>query len=93
MRPGRRGAGEVVAARDLRMLLVGGPDDDAVVAAAAGTKTAMILGPSDPRRYAPFTPDSLALWKPTTLAAGAPAEWDWARDGIGPDEAWERLLA
>lgn len=68
------------------------------LAAAAGAKTVMILGPSDPRRYAPFTPDSLALWKPTALAArgvaaGAPAEWDWARDGIQAEEAAARLLA
>ncbi len=62
------------------------------LAAAAGAKTAMILGPSDPARYAPFVPGALALWKPAKLqsggvAAGTPDDWDWTRDGISADEA------
>jgi ADP-heptose:LPS heptosyltransferase len=59
--------------------------------AATGTKTVMILGPSSPKRYAPFTPNTLALWKPIILPTGGVAEvgheWDWERDGIGIDEA------
>jgi ADP-heptose:LPS heptosyltransferase len=67
-------------------------------AAAAGAKTVMILGPSDPIRYAPFTPDSLALWKPASLpsggvASGEPHDWDWSRDGISVDEAEARIEA
>lgn len=67
------------------------------IAAAAGARTVMILGPSDPARYAPYTPHSLALWKPVRLprggvAGGAPPDWDWARDGIGVDEASEKIL-
>jgi ADP-heptose:LPS heptosyltransferase len=62
------------------------------LAAASGAKTIMILGPSDPKRYAPYTKSSLALWKPVPLKAGGVASrdtstWDWARDGIQPHEA------
>jgi ADP-heptose:LPS heptosyltransferase len=62
------------------------------LAAAAGAPTVAVFGPSDPRRYAPFAPNALALWKPakvrsTGVAAGTPDNWDWSRDGIGADEA------
>lgn len=68
------------------------------LAAAAGAKTAMILGPSDPARYAPFAPNAIALWKPaqvaqTGVAAGVPEHWDWARDGIGVGEVEQAILA
>jgi ADP-heptose:LPS heptosyltransferase len=68
------------------------------LAAAAGARTVAIFGPSDPARYAPFVTDALVLWQPTALhrggvAAGAPADWDWARDGIGVDEAAARVIA
>lgn len=67
------------------------------LAAAAGGRTAMILGPSDPARYGPFTPDSIALWKPAAVikggvAAGVPENWDWARDGISLDEAETKIV-
>lgn len=66
------------------------------LAAAAGAKTVMILGPSDPARYAPFVPDALALWKTVRLIggvdAGAPPDWNWKRDGISPEEAIPRVL-
>lgn len=66
------------------------------LAAAAGAKTVMILGPTDPKRYAPFAPDAIALWKPATVAqtgvaAGVPTDWDWARDGISVDEAERQI--
>jgi ADP-heptose:LPS heptosyltransferase len=66
------------------------------LAAASGGRTVMILGPSDPARYAPFTPDSLALWKPVTLRAGGVAaadvsNWDWERDGIAPEDVLARV--
>jgi hypothetical protein len=56
----------------------------------------MILGPSDPARYSPFTANSLALWKPVTLraggvAAGTNAGWDWERDGISADDALQQI--
>lgn len=66
------------------------------LAAASGAKTAMILGPSDPKRYAPYTDDSLALWKPIDLNVGGVANsttstWDWARDGIQADTALAQI--
>lgn len=90
--------GEIAAlARDARLYL-GNDTGLTHLAAAAGAKTAMILGPSDPGRYAPFVPDSLALWKPVPIArggvaAGAPADWDWQRDGISVDDAERQIRA
>jgi len=67
-------------------------------AAAAGARTVMILGPSDPARYAPFTPESLALWQPVDLTAGGVSAarhdtWDWARDGIPVEAALAQIRA
>jgi ADP-heptose:LPS heptosyltransferase len=70
------------------------------LAAAAGARTVMIFGPSDPARYAPYVPPerALALWKPFRLpargvASGVPAAFDWARDGISVDEAEAQIAA
>ena len=69
------------------------------LAAASGAKTAMLMGPTSPRRYAPYTPDSLVLWKPTPIASGGvaavnkDAAWDWARDGLLPQDAQSQILA
>lgn len=70
------------------------------LAAAAGAKTIMILGPTDPARYAPFTAPghSLALWKPYAVAqrgvaAGDISAWDWAQDGISVDDAYTRIVS
>lgn len=68
------------------------------LAAASGARVVMLMGPTDPRRYAPYTPDHLALWKPVDIQAGGAdqagdAGWDWARDGISVEEAAERILA
>lgn len=95
---GRLSFGQVAAAaRDARVY-IGNDTGMTHLAAAAGARAVMILGPSDPARYAPFAPDALALWKPGVVpragvAAGAPQDWDWLRDGIGADEAAERILA
>jgi ADP-heptose:LPS heptosyltransferase len=67
------------------------------LAAASGAKTVMLMGPSSPKRYAPFAPNSIALWKPITVPArgvvsGAPPDWDWARDGISPEDALAEIL-
>ena len=67
------------------------------LAAAAGAPTAMIFGPSDPARYAPFAPNAVALWRPVALrpggvASGPPPAWDWARDGIAVDDAEARIV-
>ena len=58
----------------------------------------MILGPTDPARYAPFAPDALAVWKPSPVvrggvSAGIPTDWNWERDGISVDEAERAILA
>lgn len=67
------------------------------VAAASGAKTVMMMGPSDPVRYAPFTADQLALWKPTQIQAGGVAAahhqvWDWSRDGFSVAYAVDEIL-
>jgi ADP-heptose:LPS heptosyltransferase len=89
---------ETAALASIARLYIGNDTGLTHLAAAAGARTCMILGPSDPRRYAPFTPLSLALWQPVDLpsggvSAGPPPGWDWARDGIGVDEAAARILA
>ncbi len=90
--------GEIAAlARDAAFYL-GNDTGLTHLAAAAGAQTAMILGPSDPQRYAPFVPGSLTLWQPTTIARGgvaegAPVDWDWQRDGISVDDAERQLRA
>lgn len=78
------------------MLYIGNDTGITHLAAASGAKTVMILGPSDPVRYAPFTPNSLAIWKPTALKHGGVASadtitWDWARDGISAVEAIPKI--
>jgi ADP-heptose:LPS heptosyltransferase len=81
-------------------LYIGNDNGVAHLAAASGGKVLMIFGPSDPRRYAPFVPPSRArfAWRPIDLpaggvSAGAPLNFNWARDGIGLDEAWEQARA
>lgn len=89
--------GQIAAlARDSR-LYIGNDTGLTHLAAAAGAPTAMLLGPSDPTRYAPFAPNGFAVWKPTPLraggvAAGVPTDWDWSRDGIRVDEAEAQIL-
>jgi ADP-heptose:LPS heptosyltransferase len=90
--------GEIAALAQGARLYVGNDTGLTHLAAAAGVKTVMILGPSDPTRYAPFVPDALALWKQTTLhqrgvTAGAPHMWNWSRDGISVDEAEAQIVA
>jgi ADP-heptose:LPS heptosyltransferase len=90
----------VVAALAQRAALYLGNDNGVGhLAAAAGAKVAMIFGPSDPRRYAPFVPPSQAqaLWRPIDLptggvAAGPPPNFSWDGDGITPAEAWPTVL-
>lgn len=93
---GEMDVGEVGALALESRLYIGNDTGLTHLAAAAGAKTVMILGPSDPARYAPFAPDSLALWKPVTLEGGVSEGvrrvWDWSRDGIGIDEVVEQVL-
>jgi ADP-heptose:LPS heptosyltransferase len=89
--------GQIAALAHDARVYIGNDTGMTHLAAAAGAKTVMILGPSDPIRYAPFTPEALALWKPTAVqaggvAAGGPVGWDWARDGLTVDEAERKIL-
>ena len=62
------------------------------LAAASGARTVMMMGPTDPRRYAPYTPDHLALWKPIELTAAKEQSWDWARDGFSVEDGAAAIL-
>lgn len=89
--------GEIAALDHDAQLYIGNDTGLTHLSAAAGAKTAMVLGPSDPKRYAPYTPDSLALWQPTEIqaggvSAGKSAQWDWARDGISIEDATAQIL-
>lgn len=89
---------EIALLANRAILYVGNDTGLTHLAAAAGAPTAAIFGPSDPKRYAPFAPNAITLWKPTQVqqagvVAGTPADWDWERDGIRVDEAEQQLLA
>lgn len=89
--------GEIAALAHDSRLYIGNDTGLTHLAAAADAKTVMILGPSDPARYAPFAPNALALWKPTAVsqrgvASGTPAAWDWSRDGISVDDAEAQIM-
>lgn len=59
--------GEIGALAKNALLYIGNDTGMTHLASAVGAKTVMILGPTDPTRYAPFASDSLALWRPTIL--------------------------
>jgi ADP-heptose:LPS heptosyltransferase len=88
---------QIAALATLSALYIGNDTGLTHLAAAAGARTVMILGPSDPARYAPYAPNAIALWKPTRVqsggvTAGTPEGWDWARDGIDVAEAETKIL-
>ncbi len=66
-------------------------------AVGAGTRVAMILGPSDPRRYAPYGPPNWVsyVWRewnvPTAgVSAGAPGfSWD---NGATVEDVFETVM-
>jgi ADP-heptose:LPS heptosyltransferase len=87
---------EIAALAQQSRLYIGNDTGLTHLAAAAGTNTLMILGPSDPARYAPFAPNATALWKPSVVqsggvASGTPAAWTWERDGIDVDTVFEAV--
>ncbi len=95
---GKLSFGQIAALASLSQLYVGNDTGMTHLAAASGARTVMILGPSDPRRYAPFTPNSLALWKPANVdtrgvAGGQAQNWDWSRDGITVEEVEAKIRA
>jgi heptosyltransferase-2 len=88
---------EIALLANRSRLYVGNDTGLTHLAAAAGASTAAIFGPSDPKRYAPFAPNALALWKPaqvqqTGVVAGTPDDWDWSRDGIRVEEVEQQIL-
>jgi len=91
--------GQIGALAARARLYVGNDTGLTHYAAAAGGRTVMILGPSDPRRYAPFSDHALALWQPTDriavggVSAGPVTDWDWRRDGISVDAAEAQIVA
>lgn len=74
------------------LLYIGNDTGLTHLASASGAHTVMMMGPTDPQRYAPFTEHHLVLWKPKDIRAGGvatadPSDWDWARDGFSVDFA------
>lgn len=88
---------EIGALAAAALLYIGNDSGLTHLAAASGAKTAMLMGPTDPLRYAPYTRDSLALWKPRELPKGGAAQarsrWDWQRDGISAADAAAAIAA
>lgn len=89
--------GEIAALAHDALVYIGNDTGLTHLAAAAGARTVMILGPSDPVRYAPFVPDALVLWREAQVssggvAAGAPKDWDWARHGIAVQDAEAKII-
>jgi ADP-heptose:LPS heptosyltransferase len=87
---------EIAALAQQSRLYIGNDTGLTHLAAATGAKTVMILGPSDPARYAPFAPQAIGLWKPSTVqshgvASGAPADWSWEHDGIDVETVFEAV--
>ncbi len=95
---GKLNFGQIAALASISHVYIGNDTGMTHLAAAAGARTVMILGPSDPTRYAPFTPNSLALWRTTQVnqrgvAGNAALDWDWERDGISVNEAEAKIRA
>jgi ADP-heptose:LPS heptosyltransferase len=66
-------------------------------AAATGAPTVMLMGPTDPRRYAPQGKQARAVYRPTVwlsqgVSAGIPLGWTWDKEGITPEEALKQIL-
>lgn len=95
---GKLSFSEISALAHQAVVYVGNDTGLTHLAAAAGAKTVMILGPSDPQRYGPINPNSRALWKPVSLKSGGvtqgpPPDWNWLRDGLSVEEAEAQILA
>jgi ADP-heptose:LPS heptosyltransferase len=94
---GRLTLSQIGALASLSGVYIGNDTGLTHLAAASGAKTVMLMGPSSPHRYAPFTPSSLALWKPADIpvqgvVSGAPHDWEWSHDGITPEDALAEIL-
>jgi ADP-heptose:LPS heptosyltransferase len=91
--------GQIGALAQRAQLYLGSDTGLTHYAAAAGARTVALFGPSDPARYAPYSDRALALWQPTPrvgsrgVSGGPIADWDWAREGIGVDQAEAQIIA
>ena len=88
--------GQIAALAHGSLFYLGNDTGLSHLAAAAGAKTAVIFGPTDPARYGPYNDEALALWKPVAVtrrgvADGAPQDFDWAEDGISVEDAEDRI--
>ncbi len=94
---GQLNFGEVGALARNAALYVGNDTGLSHLAVAAGARVLMIFGPSDPRRYGPFAAPDRAryAWReidlPGGVNAGPPPNFDWERDGVTVEEAWEQV--
>ncbi len=68
---------EIGALAAAARLYIGNDSGLTHLAAASGAKTVMLMSATDPRRYAPFTDDSLALHQPESPQAAAEAIRTW----------------
>ena len=89
---------EIAALAAVALCYIGNDSGLTHLAAAAGAATVMMMGPSDPQRYAPYTANHLVLWKPSARATGGvhrsdASDWNWQRDGFSAHEAVARILA
>jgi ADP-heptose:LPS heptosyltransferase len=88
---------EIAVLASMSRLYIGNDTGMTHLSAATGAKTVMILGPTDPRRYAPYADNAIALWKQANVsqqgvASGTATDWDWSRDGISVDDAERAIL-
>lgn len=94
---GQLNLGEAGALARHAALYIGNDTGLSHLAVAAGARTLMIFGPSDPRRYGPFGDPARAryAWRaidlPGGVNAGPPPYFDWDRHGVSVEEAWEEV--
>lgn len=79
------------------LLYIGNDTGLTHLAAASGAKTVMLMGPTDPRRYAPDAPDSMVVWIPSNVgnrgvARAQPERLDWQDIGVHVVEAVSQIL-
>ena len=78
---------EIGALAAAATLYIGNDSGLTHLAAASGAKTIMLMTATDPRRYAPYTADSLALRQPQSPQAAADEIIAWLTRLCPPDES------
>lgn len=79
------------------LLYVGNDTGITHYASATGAKTVMLMGPTDPLRYAPRGKNAHVIWKPSLIdvrgvAGGENHTWQWQKDGISVAEAFSDIV-